>query len=329
MSSSDQTPPLTFSEPAPATSNWKGAFASLAIGLAGAVFGLLPWIVTGMRLPLQNLWAVDVLPDQMPVAWLPFSQYSVTLVLAMMVVGSAAAGTAARALRDRLPRRAPLSIAAGVLFVQVVATAQAANVVAGGVMGSAGGALYLAACIGIAVVGILFGLLVLGLIARGPRAGAVIAFTLASIASGWWLTGLIAPLGSAGMLPDFAYTLLDAARWVPPVLVGVAIGWGGFRTPGRIVAAVGSLLLLWVVPALATAVSSAVGSRALLRNPLEVLDYGWTVFTSVLLMPIVALPPLVVAAVTAVIVATAGPACVDYWRMRRGTVPVDPGSALE
>ena len=81
-----------------------------------------------MRLPLQNLWAVDVLPDRMPVAWLPFSQYSVTYVLALLVVGSAVAGIAARALRDRLPRAAPASIAAGLLFVQIVASVQAVNV---------------------------------------------------------------------------------------------------------------------------------------------------------------------------------------------------------
>jgi hypothetical protein len=60
-----------------------------------------------------------------------------------------------------------------------------------------------------------------------------------------------------------------------------------------------SLLLLWLVPALATAVSSAVGSRALLRAPLEMLDYGWGVLRSALFMPELALPPLVVAVVVA------------------------------
>ena len=60
-----------------------------------------------------------------------------------------------------------------------------------------------------------------------------------------------------------------------------------------------SLLLLWVVPAFATAVSAAVGSRILLPYPLEMLDYGWAVFTSALLMPELVVPPLVVATVTA------------------------------
>ncbi|TPW93097.1 hypothetical protein FJ656_35030, partial [Schumannella luteola] len=70
---------------------WGGALASLGIGVAAALLGLLPWILTGMRLPLQNLWAFDALPEQMPVAWLPLSQYSVTFVLGILVVGAASA----------------------------------------------------------------------------------------------------------------------------------------------------------------------------------------------------------------------------------------------
>lgn len=293
------TPPVPRPIDAPPSSDWRGALASLAIGLGAAVLGLLPWMVTGMRLPLQNLWVRAVLPEEMPVAWLPFSQYQVTLLIALMVVGAAFAGLAGRVLRKRLPRKSILSITAGVLFVQVVATAQAASVLGSGLEPGQAGSLYLAACIGVAVVGILFGLLVLGLIARGPRPGAVVAFTLAAIASGWWLDGLIAPIGAGGARPELAMLLLDIARWVPPVLVGAAIAWGGVRSTGRIVAAVASLLLLWVVPALATAVSAAVGSRILLGEPLEMLDYGWGVFTMAVTMPELVLPPLVVAVITA------------------------------
>ena len=301
MTSTEQfaPPPVPRPVDAPQPSDWKGAIGSLAIGVGGALVGLLPWIVTGMRLPLQNLWGRPTLPEDMPIAWLPFSQYQVTLLLALMVVGAAAAGLASRVLRSRLPRRSILATTAGLLFVQVVATAQAANTLGSGLESGQAGALYLAACIGLAVVGMLFGLLVLGLIARGPRAGAVVAFTLAAIAAGWWLDGLIAPIGSAGARPELASLLLDVARWVPPVLVGAAIAWGGVNTVGRIVAAVASLLLLWIVPALATAVTAAVGSRILLGDPLEMLDYGWGVFRMAVVMPELVLPPLVVAVVTA------------------------------
>lgn len=317
MSSPDQvTPPLPqpleFSEPAPRTSDWRGAFASLAIGLGSGLFGLLPWILTGMRLPLQNLWAVGVLPDEMPVAWLPFSQYSVTYVLGLLVVGSAVAGIAARALRDRLPRAAPASIAAGLLFVQIVATAQALTVVGAGLRGGSEASVYLGSCVAVAVLGIGGGLLGFALVARGPRPGAVIALTFAAIASGWWISGFLASFGPQSSLPS---ALAPVVAWIPPVLVGAAIAWGGIRTAGRIVAAVVSLLLLWLVPALVTGVQSAVGSRALLRSPLDLIDYGWAVFTAAATMPELVLPRLVVA----IVVAAAGIGAGELLRRRRGS----------
>lgn len=61
------------SAPAVAESRPIDWWAALPVGAAAAVLGLLPWIVTGMRLPLQNLWAADTAPDQMPVAFLPMS----------------------------------------------------------------------------------------------------------------------------------------------------------------------------------------------------------------------------------------------------------------
>lgn len=282
--------------PARPDPRWGGALASLGIGLGSGLLGLLPWILTGMRLPLQNLWAVDALPDQMPVAWLPLSQYAVSYVLGLLVVGSAVAGIAARALRERLPRAAPFSIAAGLLFVQVVAAAQAVNVLAAGLRDGSEASFYLAACVGVVAFGIAGGLLVFGLVARAPRAGAVVALTLAAIATGWWISGTLAQFGVTSSL---IYDLAPLVTWTPPVLVGAAIAWGGIRTPGRIVAAVASLVLLWLVPAITTAVTSAVGSRALLREPGELLDYAANVFRMAVTMPEIVLPPLVVAVVVA------------------------------
>lgn len=276
---------------------WRGAFASLGIGVAAALLGLLPWMLTGMRLPLQNLWAFEMLPEQMPVALLPFSQYTVTTVMGMMVVAWVAAGIAARALAARLPSRAPLAIAAGVLLVQIIAIAQSAEAVSRGLRGGGEASFYLGSCIAVAVAGIVFGILAFALVARAPRGGAVIGLVLGALALDWWIGAFFWP---NGVLPIELYSSFRIVlRWVPAVLVGAAIAWGDVRTPGRIVAGVVSLLLLWLVPALATAVSSAVGSRVLLRAPLEMLDYGWGVLRSALFMPELALPPLVVAVVVA------------------------------
>ena len=230
MSSTDQTtPPLPsrwVQRTRPRTSDWRGAFASLAIGSAADLFGLLPWIVTGMRLPLQNLWAVGVLPEEMPVAWLPFSQYSVTYVLGLLVVGSAVAGIAARALRVACRAR-PRSIAAGLLFVQVVATAQAANVVGAGLRAGARRASTWRRASGWRSRD-RCGLLGFGAVARGPRAGAVIALTLAAIAADGGSSFLAS--SGRGRRCRTAYSR-RSSRWVPPVLVGVAIAGG--RRPHR------------------------------------------------------------------------------------------------
>jgi hypothetical protein len=60
----------------------------LGIGAASAVVGLLPWIITGMRLPLQNLWGTNTLPEAMPIGLLPFNQYAIPLIAGILVVGA-------------------------------------------------------------------------------------------------------------------------------------------------------------------------------------------------------------------------------------------------
>jgi hypothetical protein len=300
--STEQVAPPAFPEPAPVRPpQWRGAFASVGIGIAGALLGLLPWIITGMRLPLQNLWAFETLPGQMPVAFLPFSQYTVTTVIGMLVVGAAAAGLAVRALAARLPSRGPIAAAVGLAAVQVIAIVQTAQTVDRGLEPSGEGAFYLVACIAVSVFGVVVGLVAFGIIARAPRAGAVVGLVLGALAVDWWIGAFFPPVGIVPVTVAYG-GVLSVLRWVSPVLVGLAIAWGGIRTPGRIVAAVVSLVLLWVVPPLATAVTSAVSSRIMLRYPLEMLDYGWGVFRMALLMPELALPPLVVA----VLVAAAG-----------------------
>lgn len=52
-----------------------GPVAYLFIGAASAAAGLLPWLVAGMRLPLQNLWAAGTLPADMPRTRLPASTF--------------------------------------------------------------------------------------------------------------------------------------------------------------------------------------------------------------------------------------------------------------
>ena len=268
------------------------------MGLGAAVAGLLPWVITGMRLPLQNLWAVQVPPDEMPIALLPFSQYAISLIVAILVMGYATAGIVARAMRDRRPRGAVVALGLGVVAVHLIATVQTTIVVTEGVVRKAASQLYVLGLAGGIVATILLGVLVLWLVARAPVPGAVMALSLSAVVAGSWFSGLILPLGS---VPTEASSLLvtSVLRWLPAVLVGVAIAWGGVGTVGRVVGAACGLLILWIVPAVFTALGASLGSRVLLPYPAELLDYGLGVLRLALLQPEVVLPPVVVAVITA------------------------------
>ena len=270
-----------------------GLLACFAIGVGAALVGLLPWLLTGMRLPLQNLWATDRAPDSMPVALLPLSQYTVTLVAALVVTGSAIAGLVTRATRGRRVRRGGALLAVGVLLPQAAAAVQSAVVVSDGLETSSWARFYLLAVTAVAVVSVVLGILVLLLTARARVPGAAIGFSVAALAAGIWLDSLLVPFGSAPA--DGTVMMLGLTHWVPAILVGAALAWCGFSTAGRIVAAVAGLLILWIGSAAITAVSAAAGTRTLLSRPTEMLDYGLAVFRMAVGIPELVLPPLLLA----------------------------------
>lgn len=282
--------------PEPRNLSW---WVHLLLGMASAVAGLLPWVVSGMRLPLQNLWATETLPDDMPIVLLPFNQYALLLIVALLITGSAIAGIVARATRRRRPRFGVAAMLAGVLTVQVVAVVQTTVVVRAGLQDRPESDLYLAAIIAVATLSVLVGVLVLLLVAAAPKAGAMIGLSIAAVAFGQWCSSLLVPSGTvpaAEIAP-----LLDLVRWIPPVLVGLAIAWAGVGTVGRVLAAGVSLVILWIGPAFITAVANAAGSRVLARDPALMLEYAVEVFGAALTIPSIALPPLVVAVVVAAI----------------------------
>ncbi|KQX07822.1 MULTISPECIES: hypothetical protein [unclassified Leifsonia] len=269
------------------------------IGIAAAVAGLLPWIITGMRLPLQNLWAAETLPWDMPLALLPFSQYAITTIVALLGAGAVFAGIIARATRSRQGVGGWVAILGGVLLVHTTAVVQTAAVTSNGLQARSEATLYLSLLIGVVVLAVLLGILVFWLIARAPRAGALIGLSLGALAGGSWLAELMIPVGSS--YAEWQFWLAPLLRWVPAILVGVAIAWCGVDTVGRIVAVLGSLVILWVGPVLITAITSAAGSRVLASRPSEMLDYGAQVFRMALVAGEFVLVPIVVAVVIAAI----------------------------
>lgn len=270
------------------------------LGVVAAIAGLLPWLVTGMRLPLQNLWATETLPEDMPIVLLPFSQYALSLIAALLITGAAAAGLAARALRPRMPRGGALATFAGLLATQVIAAVQTAVVVQDGLdPDRAASDLYFAAGLGVVVLSVLVAAVVFWLIAAAPRAGALIGMSIGAVVFAPWLSTLLIPRGS--IPPSWLVTVANQVGWiVPAALVGLAIAWCGVGTVGRIVAAVASLALLWVGPALITGVTNAAGSRVLANSPADMVDYAVEVTRMALFLPELALPPIAVAVAVAI-----------------------------
>jgi len=250
------------------------------------VVGLLPWIVTGMRLPLQNLWSSSTTdPADMPVALLPFSQYSVVLIAGLVLVGGAVGGLVGRRLRPRLGRAGVVAAALGLLGVHLVALVETAVVTGAGLstdrsVGTSSSLsaaqVYLAALV-VGTIGAIAVALVLFLVlVRVPGPGLVVACAVVALAFGVWVNAFVDPgtrIGDEGTAAVLAVT-----RWVPAVVLGVAIAVVGIRTAGRVVAAVVSLLVLWTGTAAITAVATAFGSRVYLPYPVDLATFGLQVF---------------------------------------------------
>ncbi|CAN5161167.1 hypothetical protein BH11ACT4_BH11ACT4_24650 [soil metagenome] len=259
--------------------------AYLALGIGSAIVGLLPWIITGMRLPLQNLWATETRPADMPIALLPFSQYYLAFIVSLMLIGSAVAGIVGRGTAPRTPRTALPALIGGVLLVQVAAIVQSAATVAAGLGHRSAATGYLLAIVGGTVVAILLGIGILALIARAPKPGALVALSIAAVAFASWFSGLAFPIGTVVSASDYSEVMSVVIRISPAILIGAAIAWCGIGSAGRVVAAIGGLVILWIGPTLVTAVSSAAGTRVLAPYPAEMLDYGVQVFRSAIGMP--------------------------------------------
>lgn len=273
------------------------------VGAGGAAVGLLPWLITGARLPLQNL-AADQTDLSTPFSLLPFSQYFLTTIVSLLVVGGASAGLAARILRHRRPRRGTRLLTLGVVAVQVIAIAQSSVVTVTMLEDSSRRVVYAAAVIAVMVVSLLMSVLVLLLAARSPLPGAAIALSLAALTTPAWIGLPLQSVLSLGSDPVTS-TVLLLLRWLPAILVGAVIAWCGFRTIGRVAAVVVSLAALWIGPAFFTAVSSAAGTRVLAPYPAEMADHGIGVFFMALTAADLVAPPLIVAACIGVLGALA------------------------
>ncbi|MFW2513760.1 hypothetical protein ACNI3K_08270 [Demequina sp. SO4-13] len=252
---------------------------AVLVGVVSAVIGLLPWLISGMRLPLQFIWATDARPEDMPFALLPLSGTYLVATVAMVVVGSALAGTAVRiAARLGRPPRVRL-VAVGAAAVQAVALVQASSVVSGGLEESSRAQVYLWGMVAGVCVGIIIGLLVMAGIGRADIASATIAITFAALALTQWLPFLARPIGSGPLYDaDIPAIVWETEKWLPFLIVAVAVGWCGVASLKRAAASMVSLASLWIGYAAVIAFNWAVGTRINLQYPSELVSTTSRVF---------------------------------------------------
>ncbi len=270
---------------------------SFLIGVGGGLLGILPWLLGGARLPLQNLWTVATMPDAMPIVLLPVSQYFAILLFSLVLLGGVFAGFAIRIVARR---RAVAVWAAslGVLAVHVVAAVESFAVVASGLsLGyDSRAAVYLVGMLGGTFAAILLAQLGFWMASR-PSAGiAAFGAALAAVPFGQWVSRWVLAFTGDAFAPTF---LPELTRWIPAVVVGVALAWCGIRPVWRIVVWVVSLLTLALLPSLFGAIQYGLGSRILGGDLVEMASASAQIFP--MLLQETGILPVVVALVIGIV----------------------------
>jgi hypothetical protein len=212
----------------------------------------------------------------MPRVLIPLSNYSVSLTSAVIIVGAALGGLAVVIARLNGRVLAAGHVLAGVVGLQVCALAHAVWAVKDGLETSTRAQVYLGGLAGGAALMIVIGIPILLAIARGHAAPVTLAVAASSVALGWWLLALMsAVVPISAQVPLFVWRTIE---WLPAVITGIAIGWCGWRSAKRAVASVLAVVIIWVVPALVTAVMYGLGSRIYLQFPRELVDASKQVF---------------------------------------------------
>ncbi|MFP5312960.1 MAG: hypothetical protein ACLGH7_11245 [Actinomycetes bacterium] len=238
-------------------------FVAGLVGVLGGLLGLAPWLATGAQLPLQNLWGQETLPDDMPLALLPLSQYRSTTIVVLLTVGASVTGIALRAWGPARRGRAAAYALGGVLLVHATAAVQAFAVLSNGLAPGPRSTIYLAGLLGGTIAAIAAGIVALLLFAARSRGAVALGAGLMAVPLASWLAAAAAFAAGPEGLPSF---LAIVWRWLPPVLVGAALAWCGFKPASRLWVWAADLAFLWLVPALFTSVNYVLGTRAYLGN---------------------------------------------------------------
>ena len=274
-----------------------GGWFWLPVGLVAGIAGLLPWLLTGMTVPPQNLWATDASHADLPAALLPLSQYRLGSVVVLFMTGGAIAGLIARSAQRRWSASGFWSLAFGVVLVQLFAIVQSSVVVGMGLrMGMASFA-YLASAVLVGILAAVGGFVVFALIASAPRGGALLGVAIAAVPAAAWVAAF--PAFLSGARSNDVVVLIDV--WGPAVIVGVAIAVCGLGSFGRVIAALLALAIVWALPAVNAGVHAIVAPHALAQTRTELVSHGIRVFRENILLFDTSLLPLAAGAVIAIL----------------------------
>ena len=252
---------------------------ALLIGVFCAVLGLVPGWITGAKLPLQNLWANQVMPDQMPFSLLPLSQYEVLSLIALLTTGGAAAGLAVRLWNPNHRRAATWWAVGGVLLVHSTAAIQSFVALGSGLMGGKLASLYFFGLLAGVMLSVAAGLVAVLLFASKSRATTTLGVGLMASSVTSWLMLWAVGIADHRNLPLEVVTI---AHWLPAVLVGCSLAWCGLKPPLRLVVWALNLAFLWVIPAVFTATQSVVGTRVIAGDIPEMVLMGQQVLAAAL-----------------------------------------------
>ncbi|MCO1337834.1 hypothetical protein BJH93_02855 [Kocuria polaris] len=245
---------------------WATGAIGVAIGLGAGLLSLTPWLLTGGTLPLQNLWAVPTMPEDMPFSLLPLSQYELVNLVSLLISGGATAALVFLVWRPARRRAAFWAVASGLASAQLITVVQSFLVLHAG-LGLGPGAHRFAE---IYFYGMLFGVLATVIVSlavywlltsRSPNKIAVGAAVGAPPVA-WWLFSWL-DLTLAGLLVPFSIFQL----WLPAVAVGVALARLEWRSLRGGFAWALSLAVLWVSGPMAWAVMRVASSRAEVGRP--------------------------------------------------------------
>lgn len=256
-----------------------------AVAAVSALIGLAPWLASGARLPVQNLWAKATAPDDMPLALLPISQYATTTIVALLLTGAALGGLTVRVLRKGMDgARGPLiGGAVGLSAVQLLAIGQSFWVVAEGHgllddTADPRAHLYVGALLAAALLTWLVALTVHALTASRRRGRVAFGLALSTVPFAAWLAAWATPFVHVEQGPG---PLGVVMAWLPAVVVGGALGWAGFRRGDRW-SWFWSLGVLWLLPPVLIACEAALGARNELGNWGAMLDTASMLFLATL-----------------------------------------------